>query len=143
MLEYTGDALETLDMLLQERDEKGLQHQAEDAALAEDEAWSEAWQEFIETVDAEESQPKPEPATYDADGFPANVFAAALDALEWLRCFREIPEPRLNDQHRAALGRCISALEEHLRPHLPFVFQERDADDAAGVEMADKGGELG
>jgi hypothetical protein len=69
--------------------------------------------------------PPPEPIRWAADGQPANLPAAALDALEWLEVFRNLldydpPRPWIRsslDENRARLDRAIAALTRHLAPH--------------------------
>lgn len=75
--------------------------------------------------------------TFD-DGTPQNLAAAALDALEWLRFWRDYLErghPRLRgaiwDDAQARLGRAVAALEQFLpvQPpvgNLPPVIEEAD-----------------
>ena len=54
---------------------------------------------------------------FDKDGYPMNLEAAALDALEWLRAF-EAQMIRRHDCHsdesRERIGRAIAALEKYL-----------------------------
>jgi hypothetical protein len=73
-------------------------------------------------------------ATFTHDGKPADLPSAALDALEWVRCWRDrgAAWALLTDEGKARVHRCIAALEEHLAPHLPHRFEARPegADDA-------------
>jgi hypothetical protein len=69
--------------------------------------------------------PPPEPIRWAADGQPANLPAAALDALEWLEVFRNLldydpPRPWIRSrlaENRDRLDRAIAALSRHLAPH--------------------------
>lgn len=59
----------------------------------------------------------PEPARF-VDGFPDNLPAAALDALEWLEVFRHSPLLAKRPEDRERLERCVTALREQVAPHL-------------------------
>jgi hypothetical protein len=69
--------------------------------------------------------PPPEPICWAADGQPANLLAAADDALDWLMVFRDVfahdpPRPWIRsslNENRARLDRAIAALQRHLAPH--------------------------
>jgi hypothetical protein len=69
--------------------------------------------------------PPPEPIRWAPDGTPANLPAAALDALEWLEVFRGLldhdpPRPWIRShlaENRTRLDRAIAALSRHLAPH--------------------------
>jgi hypothetical protein len=69
--------------------------------------------------------PPPEPVRWAPDGQPANLPAAADDALDWLRVLRDMldhdpPRPWIRshlDGNRARLDRAIAALSRHLAPH--------------------------
>ena len=62
------------------------------------------------------------------NGYPANLPAASLDALEWLLAFKEIMRERFTEdkylEARDRLQRAIDALKQELKPHLPEEYEQ-------------------